>query len=771
MFGPNCSDLEGLHESMMPSTSIPEIHRRIEDDYELSAIFHLITKSQAPYFILGSVALNERDAVIEPRVKRCYFAALFAVMLKRDIIQNALPSMIDKILQLAENTYRSLDQPKYHTEQILKDVSMMDRMFDLRDCASAVSSLQDGKQSSDKTFFSTITKELKQFFKKHTSGIIQFSNCCYGFWYSDATCCYYYLDPYPCDPKGSRNDAEGNACLCIFSSVCDMASQMCLNRFGDTTGICIHRIHVESVNSFTYEKFQEDPMWIYLDFHWSYRHIDKLKSYKNKKNQVHDIDKMLKKTTWKNYLIEVPNLIYSIWGTIGSFSTRFGKQVGKNQAAIGITLLAMKNLYHPSDWCSAVLDSAVICGDSYYNDSKKTSAQCFNRFGLGECLKVLPYQWNLKFLSDICGILYGNSDQPTLAEVVERALATSRYLLLQCKKKILTILQTSDAFYAVDSSWAGPPLFSENRGAIYAIRCNSTNMLVYVLTKMLNTNQKVEFSITPVNVAFKMETCETGRNPKMKILDKPAKSAPGKTLRHPPLVCGSITVPDEDSYSCYSRNLKLGLSHGQVFENATYLSIDNSMTQANSNPKTKNVSKRKSSTKELKGNRSFHRGSRKSISDFLDRNIIYPKVLNFLTTSADNSKKVSNKMSKKIQEVVKMSCDKKPYDIRRSFIHNETRQLFYKYNADMNKTNYSTYKHLNGKECRNTQGKRKSAEESKSNLISISVEAPEMVLNGVLSTHPVSRPNHNGEEDDGKNEIPSGEENTYRSSIHLNINN
>ena len=44
-----------------------------------------------------------------------------------------MPGMIDKVIEVAESVYREFGELKFHTEQILRNVTVMNRIFDLRD--------------------------------------------------------------------------------------------------------------------------------------------------------------------------------------------------------------------------------------------------------------------------------------------------------------------------------------------------------------------------------------------------------------------------------------------------------------------------------------------------------------------------------------------------------------------------------------------------------------------------------------------------------------
>lgn len=397
----------------------------------------------------------------------------------------------------------------------------------------------------------------------HTSGILHFTNCCYGFWYSRATNCYYYLDPYQCDAGGRKISANGNACLCIFSSMRQMVKHMCLNQYEGTTGFFIHRIHVDSIDASPFEKFQEDPMWIYLDYQWNFKHS--IMKARKKAKSCDRSDPSKNERFWKNYAIEMIGLIYSAWGTIGAYDRRFGERAGKNRAAICVVILAMQNLCHPSRWNPAVLDSAVICGDSYYTESLKSSMQkCFkseNRFGLQTCLKIFPHSWTIDFGTSVCGILYGDQNRLTLTDVLTSAFEEARNVLIECNGITLAALAAKDAYYIADPCWIGPPLFARNRGAIYVLRCKNMNVVIYAITKMLNTNQRLDVRVTPLSLTFDREDfdadlCTTRR----KILPRSLQKVPGKIEDPGAPISGAVVVPDEDSYLRYRQRLAEGVT-------------------------------------------------------------------------------------------------------------------------------------------------------------------------------------------------------------------
>ncbi|XP_034935550.1 uncharacterized protein [Chelonus insularis] len=729
---PDCSDMNGLHESSS-LVSLPQIHRK-NDFYDIEKIFYTALPCSRPQFILGTVGFELFEEIKEPQLKRCYFAALLSVTVNRDIMQSPIPSMVDKIIQASENLYRQCSGAKYHAQHILKNIPIMNRVFDFRDIALDLVSFDDFDNLPEKkkkeNMCSRILKEFKKYFIKHNSGIIHFTNCCYGFWYSPATNAYYYFNPYQNDDRG-RKVKNGAGFLGIFSSLCQMVKSMISNFIEDVTGFFIHEIHVESINVISSDKLQEDPMWIYLDYHWSIdhaRHNYSAHSKIKKKQGKHQDDlckqrsnlkenKTVKKL-WNYYTIEIPNMIYSLWGTLGAYDNRFGNRKGKNKEAICIAILAMQFLCHPSKWGPAILDSAVICGDCYYTESLKAAAKEHkhsNSFNLQPFFKVSPHIWKIDVGITKCGVLYGGKRRPTLAALLKYTLNEYSNILLKCGNISIAVLATGDGFYAADPCWTGPPLFSRHHGALYVLRCRNLNALIYVLVKMINTNQRLEFFITPITFHFKQERCPTAivsqknqndqkraKKDKKTQIKKILLSSHGAFL-YPGIACGpntpisgAITVPNEDSYQKYRQNVALGIKNNLENPPATSpepdLSVDHLKNVILSTSWHKKIGRSKlhrqssainvlSLQKDVEKNRSLQKTpqqdfDRYSAIEFLKNCDDYPRTVDFLEDKCvEKFSKYSGKHSTMVEESISKPLDCLP---PRKFISNRSKKEFKK---------------------------------------------------------------------------------------------
>lgn len=140
---PDYCDTTGMHENLMPSCSLVQIHKNNDDDFDkIEDIFRPLDLLVKTNLLFASVALKDRNLIREPNVKRCYFVALLSILMKRDIIQNPTKGMIDRVIEGGENLYKNFYDPKYHSEHILKNFKCLGRIFDFRDCASSLVELK-----------------------------------------------------------------------------------------------------------------------------------------------------------------------------------------------------------------------------------------------------------------------------------------------------------------------------------------------------------------------------------------------------------------------------------------------------------------------------------------------------------------------------------------------------------------------------------------------------------------------------------------------------
>lgn len=521
---------------------ISDVHER---SYDPASLFKQTIARRCPIFVYGTNSLKKRDKLREPKMRKCYFAAVMAVLLKRDIILCQTPGIIDNIVELADFLHKKVSNPRFYSDLILHKVPIFNRIFDFRDHA-----LQLVKFKTKSDFLPSVKFHLKKFFRDNCAGIIQFSNCCYGFWYCRMRKNFYYLDPY----GGNNPCRKGQACLGVFPNLTVMVKDMYSKMFSATTGFFIHRIHVNSVNIPLIRNPSEDPIWTYIDYFWKYN--GPLSVCKKKTLSP-------RKPRWRFYTIEIPNCIYSLWGSVGTFDSKFEHHAGKNKAAICVAVVALKELVQEDDWSSKFLDFCVCQGHKYYLKSQKNSWK--NKLSLQPCFTISPYfTWDFKFDSGAYGKLFDNTSGKSLREMLDLWLKKedNSSIILECEEITLAILKNDQVFYIVNPCWKGLPIFPEKKGAIFVLRCLNFSSLLFALVKSINSNQQNQFCLTSVSASFYKSIDYDGVNC-LRIPDLlTPNQKPLGTLRlegksHPGPLCS--TCPCSDSLECFETNLKIGL--------------------------------------------------------------------------------------------------------------------------------------------------------------------------------------------------------------------
>lgn len=702
-FNCNADDESGLYDSLLTRMSLAQVHRSVDDCYNLEDIFRPTIVKCKPVFVLGSVALREWDLICEPRVKRCYFAAILAVLLKRDIMQSPMPGMANKIIESAETLYLLFKDCEYHSEHILRNFCVQGQTFEIYDCSYDMVDLQENSITiTPKCMFLRLRKHLSAHLKRHSSGMLQLSNVCYGFWYSQENNRYYYFDPYGCDAQGLRDESGGASCLCVFKSLCEMVQLLCINMFKHATGFYVHCLHVMSLEipRLSVMPFIEDRTWLYLDYVWRYSHRacairreDKCRVYALESNEPKEMPRCY------SYTIEVPNLIYSLWGTISCYDARFGETCGKNQAAVCTVLLGLQYTSHPSQWTPATLDTAVICGNIYYKESLKSTPvrpACRPeqpiKYKLKPCFKIAQNVWNIRFLDDICGVLFGGRCKLSLAQALSVALKDSSSVVLECFNVNLAILWNQGGFYVGDPHWIGVPLFAPNRGALYLIYCHNFEVLVFAVIKMLNTNENLPITVTPVEFTFCTEICKQDKTVKMakRILTEPVNGVPGKCIKPLYPIPGAIGTPETYSYIMYKRKLYFALVQRDEYDDISLYQEDTESV----------VWLKRALCQSDDSLKDTYRCKRKYVqrTDSDCRASNYPKVIDFLK---DVPKEDNNFCcSPTVRRPVKTQCtETNSFDIYKkpkkplSFILDRSRTEFHRSNKDLKRKYYKEIEH------------------------------------------------------------------------------
>lgn len=210
---------------------------------------------------------------------------------------------------------------------------------------------------------------------------------------------------------------------------------------------------------------------------------------------------------WKDYNIEVENLVFSLWGNIHPNLIVFGKNAGKQHLAIGIVSLLMSHLYKVDEWTAELLDSIVVNGHKYFEECIAAISgknQEFSVETLKQHFEMNSFKFELQISPKVFGVLY---DSDTSSFNLRKALQyfflhkKYKYGILQCNRRFLAIGCDNRKYFMFDCQAAGWPLFAKNQGTVYVLRCCSMWSLQLCIVQTLREKcHNVEFFLFSVKI-------------------------------------------------------------------------------------------------------------------------------------------------------------------------------------------------------------------------------------------------------------------------------
>ncbi|RVE47579.1 hypothetical protein evm_007777 [Chilo suppressalis] len=118
------------------------------------------------------------------------------------------------------------------------------------------------------------------------------------------------------------------------------------------------------------------------------------------------------RTLWKEWDIEFPGDLFSLWGTLHPMDSKFDpNHRGKQYLATNVVAIVMVEACDLSAWTSSFLDGIVECGDKYHQTCQDKLASKPNHEVTLEDLDskfddMFPYSFSVKFEKVIFGFVY-----------------------------------------------------------------------------------------------------------------------------------------------------------------------------------------------------------------------------------------------------------------------------------------------------------------------------------------------------------------------------
>lgn len=233
-------------------------------------------------------------------------------------------------------------------------------------------------------------------------------------------------------------------------------------------------------------------------------------------NTVNDLglDRKTPKTMWKDWDIEFPGDLYSLWGTIHPLDAKFEEaHRGKQYLAICVIALVMTKACNLSAWTSSFLDGIVESGDNYHKKCHdKIAGNKNHQINLNDLEtkydEMYPYSFTVNFDKVIFGFLYNiYPDRFNLSKALVYFFENNSLGILMSPAKNLAFGKLDNSYFMFDCQSYGLPIFSPGQGASYILKCESLNRLIYCITVTLNIRRHgQQFHLFSVNVTLSEKT-------------------------------------------------------------------------------------------------------------------------------------------------------------------------------------------------------------------------------------------------------------------------
>lgn len=215
-------------------------------------------------------------------------------------------------------------------------------------------------------------------------------------------------------------------------------------------------------------------------------------------NAINDLgfDRNTPRTLWKNWDIEFPGDLYSLWGSLHPLDSKFEEEHrGKQYLATCVIGLVMTQACNLSAWTGSLLDGIVETGYKYH-------IKCLSKIGNKKNYEIsvtdlenkfddmFPYSFSAKFEKSIFGFMYNNlPDRFNLSKALTYFFEKNSLGLFVSPAKNLAFGKSGISYFMFDCQSYGSPIFCPGQGAAYILKCESLNRLIYCMTTTLNVRR------------------------------------------------------------------------------------------------------------------------------------------------------------------------------------------------------------------------------------------------------------------------------------------
>lgn len=493
------------------------------------------------YRIEGTTSLKDRCASGE--VKDCHFVCLIAMLLAAmHPLRTWDHFMVDGCIEKGQEIMDKSTNCGVCEKRVIKNIILDGKFINVN-----IKKIIVINENAEKT----LEQYMKAVLRRLRYVMIRFPECTLVVCQS---CCYYHLfDPYDSKPSTKKNkntealDSEMKFKQLRNRGEAKNVASWTLFRTLDELIIKIRCLIGSGVNSpefYTFEltsvknaprhaalnyklsplfKPDENPNARYLKPFKRPRRLVNEKMYWlnidpvwTRTSPVNDLGHMRNtpKSMWKDWDIEFPGDLYSIWGTLHPMDERFSPEnQGKQYLATCVIALVMVRTCDLSVWTRSFLDGIVIAGDQYHTAianklAGKPNYELTVEDYAGSYDDFYPYQFTAKFDKVIFGFVYNTfPDRFNLSKALALFFERSNMGILTSPGKNLAFGKQSGSYYMFDCQSRGLPVFGPYKGSAYMLKCESLNRLIYCITMTLNLRSHgQQFHLYDANITVSEKT-------------------------------------------------------------------------------------------------------------------------------------------------------------------------------------------------------------------------------------------------------------------------
>lgn len=467
-------------------------------------------------------------------LKDDHFICLVALL---NVLTTSMPrwdtKRVDAVIDQGKRIYDLAEDLNETNKRFIKNILIGSHLFDI---IVKKIKIEDWKKNKN------LDVGMNTVLRKRRFCLIQFENCSYAL-YRDDDGVYHLFDPYGLkykidenaeeeeveeeEEKGenTKSDSTPKTCWIKFTKYNDLKKYIRDNiveklesytfytfvvmsvRPAPKDVILTHKLNIFDVGKKRKDEvigkpFYEQDTWLKMyQLPWSLaNNTTACGKHRHKRS-----------SKWFNWDIEYVNDLFSLAGTIHQISKKFETDCRGKQTLNNIVMaIAMVNIYDLNKWNSSVIDSILNYGNEYFKQCTEDIKEENYELQISDLIDsatVPPFKFQVQIKNVVEGTMFlVNEKKFNLYKALRyffEHYENRNGIVCAVKnntKKFLAFGKThANEYYVFDCQTYGSPMFSENQGVAYALRCLTLNRLLYCLVTTLRGGDFFIFEVETYN--------------------------------------------------------------------------------------------------------------------------------------------------------------------------------------------------------------------------------------------------------------------------------